>query len=254
MKTASFRKSYTLAVALGLVLAASSAAQAQNRNTGGGTGGGQQQGGSTSGGSQGLFGNRSLGSGVNATQGNFTGRNAATTRDPGELTLTNESGDLNTHARFSRNNTQSRGFIGQNGTSDILSQMQTAAGQMDPRAGDQGRRGLQERTDVNQANQGNQAANRQRVYRVSREVAFDVPRPAGPAMSSTLTQRFAATPNLKMLGAVDVKVENQTAILRGAVGSDHDRALAARLALLEPGVSRVRNELTIAAPEAAKPR
>lgn len=50
-----------------------------------------------------------------------------------------------------------------------------------------------------------------------------------------------------------VRLEGRTAILEGEVASERHRALAERLLLLEPGISSVRNELTVAtgAPEAA---
>ena len=45
---------------------------------------------------------------------------------------------------------------------------------------------------------------------------------------------------------IQIEVEKGTAILRGAVASAHDRAIAERLALLEGGIWKVQNELTVA--------
>lgn len=46
-------------------------------------------------------------------------------------------------------------------------------------------------------------------------------------------------------GPVQVSLQGRTAILRGVVATEHDRAVAARVALLEPGVSQVQNELQV---------
>ena len=44
---------------------------------------------------------------------------------------------------------------------------------------------------------------------------------------------------------IRVVMEAETVTLRGVVQTAHDRVLAEQLALLEPGVRRVRNELTV---------
>ena len=44
---------------------------------------------------------------------------------------------------------------------------------------------------------------------------------------------------------MQVEMEGETVVLRGTVPSERDRDLAARLALLEPGISAVRNELRV---------
>jgi hypothetical protein len=52
------------------------------------------------------------------------------------------------------------------------------------------------------------------------------------------------------MGSVNIEMEGQTAVLRGQVATaqdrEQDRALVARMLLLEPGISDVRNELTFA--------
>jgi osmotically-inducible protein OsmY len=77
---------------------------------------------------------------------------------------------------------------------------------------------------------------------------------ATPVITSTATRfqsRLNRCPHLNLPAPVQVTVDGDTLVLRGAVGSAHDRDLAATLAMLEPGISAVRNELTIAAPSAA---
>jgi hypothetical protein len=56
---------------------------------------------------------------------------------------------------------------------------------------------------------------------------------------------LARIPHLKSPGSVKVEMEGQVAILRGEVGSQHERDLVARLVLLEPGIADVRNELQV---------
>lgn len=53
--------------------------------------------------------------------------------------------------------------------------------------------------------------------------------------------------------SVEVSVEGQTAILRGTVASAAARDLAERIALLEPTISKVRNELTVQPPSPGAP-
>jgi osmotically-inducible protein OsmY len=55
-------------------------------------------------------------------------------------------------------------------------------------------------------------------------------------------------------GGVNVSVQGDTVTLRGSVSSENDRLLAAQMAMLEPSVSSVRNELTVAVPTANPPR
>jgi len=51
--------------------------------------------------------------------------------------------------------------------------------------------------------------------------------------------------NLASLQKIEVLVVNQTAILRGVVSSDKERKLAATLALFEPGIWKVENQLQV---------
>jgi hypothetical protein len=69
---------------------------------------------------------------------------------------------------------------------------------------------------------------------IAAEASSDV----GPRLERMLTERdYAGT---------QVVVEGRTAILRGTVASAHVRRLVERMVSMEPGVSAVRNELTIA--------
>ncbi|MHB9077406.1 MAG: BON domain-containing protein [Pirellulaceae bacterium] len=53
-------------------------------------------------------------------------------------------------------------------------------------------------------------------------------------------------------GQVTVSIEGDTVVLTGTVASDHARSVVENLAMLEPGIGAVRNELTVD-PDVPKP-
>jgi osmotically-inducible protein OsmY len=91
------------------------------------------------------------------------------------------------------------------------------------------------------------------------QVGFSLPATAsGPAqVSNTLVQRLSRSPRVQAVSPIEVLVQGQTATLQGIVATDYDRALAAQIALLEPGIFQVRNELVVevapAEPELSPP-
>ena len=85
--------------------------------------------------------------------------------------------------------------------------------------------------------------------------------PAAPQVAVTLAplqsartpaDGIAATlrrvPQIARRSTIRVAVQNETAILRGEVATQHDRELAENLARLEPGVWDVKNELVVRSP------
>jgi hypothetical protein len=79
--------------------------------------------------------------------------------------------------------------------------------------------------------------------------------PSPPADMSALSAKLSGELS-RLSGSpspVRVQLEGQTAILRGTVASEHQRELAAELAMLEPRVWQVRNELQVAS-EGAPPQ
>jgi hypothetical protein len=107
-----------------------------------------------------------------------------------------------------------------------------------------------------QPGQGGTAGNKdmQAWFEPRIDIGFAVTGPAptvtqtnivGPFHSPALTSRF---------GTVNVSVQGGTVILRGTVSSEEDRALAAQMAMLEPSVSSVQNDLKVAVPAANPPR
>lgn len=64
--------------------------------------------------------------------------------------------------------------------------------------------------------------------------------------SKRLQDRLARIPRLRGNGPVTVEMDGPIAVIQGRVGSEDERTLVARVILLEPGISGVRNELKVA--------
>ena len=79
-------------------------------------------------------------------------------------------------------------------------------------------------------------------------LGFDYAAPAPSKISSTLAQQLKEIPSLDVKSPIEVSVEGTTATLRGVVASERDRALIEQIALFEPGISSVRNLLTLKGP------
>jgi hypothetical protein len=86
--------------------------------------------------------------------------------------------------------------------------------------------------------------------RVRLQPAFELP-PVPPVRTAVGVQaRLARVMQSRGVTSPDVEVAGRTVFLRGVAASEHDRALVAQLASLEPGVSQVENLVTIQAPPA----
>ncbi|MCA9067693.1 MAG: BON domain-containing protein [Planctomycetaceae bacterium] len=86
-----------------------------------------------------------------------------------------------------------------------------------------------------------------RVVRPRLQIAFDhTPRPVATVQTNLNTGFDRLRTSRTELRNVQVQVgSNREVVLRGRVGSENDKKLAAMLARLEPGVRTVKNELTI---------
>ncbi len=73
----------------------------------------------------------------------------------------------------------------------------------------------------------------------------DLRAPANPQLSTAVTQHLTKSMRLPAGAPVEVSVRGDTALLRGVVATEHDRALAEQLVRLEPGVAKVANELRV---------
>ncbi|HEX6962699.1 MAG TPA: BON domain-containing protein [Lacipirellula sp.] len=90
--------------------------------------------------------------------------------------------------------------------------------------------------------------------RVRLEPAFDVPTVPAVYEKFNVETRLGRAIGRAGIGSVRVTLNGRTAVISGVATSEHDRALAAQLAALEPGVSQVENRVTILAPPAAPPQ
>jgi osmotically-inducible protein OsmY len=99
---------------------------------------------------------------------------------------------------------------------------------------------------MNNLNQMGQNGKRKQL-RVPVRLGFEMP--VTTASQNQVTTQFAARlpkfPGIQLTGPVDVSMEGKTVVLKGSVASERDRDLAERLALLEPGIASVRNELQV---------
>jgi len=80
---------------------------------------------------------------------------------------------------------------------------------------------------------------------VSMQIGFR-PTELGSRPARAVTQLIQHLDEIKKITPVTVTMQGDTAVLRGRVATEHDRALAERIALLEPGIWYVRNELGVA--------
>ena len=92
-------------------------------------------------------------------------------------------------------------------------------------------------------NNNNTATGQQ--LRVPVTVGFEAVGYSATKISADFARRLTRIPALDLKTPVAVKMDGRTVVLQGVVSSERQRDLIARLALLEPGISRVRNELAI---------
>ncbi len=77
-----------------------------------------------------------------------------------------------------------------------------------------------------------------------RRIALAVPQIGATSTDAAAGIRPSA--QIQRLSEVTITMENDTAVLRGRVATEHDRQLAEILARFEPGIWQVRNNLTVA--------
>ncbi|MCR4412300.1 MAG: BON domain-containing protein [Thermoguttaceae bacterium] len=89
------------------------------------------------------------------------------------------------------------------------------------------------------------AQRRTGMYDPPLEIGFDYHGPQRQDASEVVAQRLQASPALHPANRIEVFLAGTTATLRGEVVSERDRGLAEQLALFEPGIYSVRNELRV---------
>lgn len=105
---------------------------------------------------------------------------------------------------------------------------------------------LQRNTTQRRAGTAGAMASSTQAPEVTYQADFAQTHPAADRVGKLLGERLAASKRLNLRSPLEVHVEDGVVVLRGTVGSDHDRELAEVLAHLEPGVGDVRNELDVA--------
>lgn len=217
----------------------------------------------TAGGSSGTFGARSMGSSFTPSAGGFTaagnrgasGNGMAAGGMGGVSGMTtrgdNSVGQVTGNERFVRGARQPGQFVGADraDSNNFMSQLSSMA--------QQGQFGPQRNNQTTNPNRTQNNRGQQRTMpRVQLDIGFEQ-RLAPPTVAAlALQNRFTASSRPGLRGRVIVNLEGRTAVLRGSVATEHDRVLAEQVALLEGGVDRVRNELTLIPanqPSAANP-
>lgn len=97
-----------------------------------------------------------------------------------------------------------------------------------------------------QRNQQNQEENAELMVRVKLNVAFDHARPQPAAVASTVRARLNSILERRNIAAPDVEIVGDAVVLRGTAASESERLVIEKLVSIEPGVSEVRNEMTVA--------
>lgn len=99
--------------------------------------------------------------------------------------------------------------------------------------------------------QTQQSAQHSRVIRTRTKLGFAQPTPTAASVVASYNKVIKRVLERDDYGSgtVNIKMEGEVAVLTGTVESSHDRDIAERLALLEPGIAAVRNELTLRAAE-----
>ena len=179
-------------------------------------------------GSTGGGGSSTGGSGGTTAQDPFSQQNIASGRGGPQIQTTQQRGAFSgadsgdtTNAR-SLQGTNSRSQFGNSG----LAQLQNLFQQ-----------GMQN------INQGNQQGAQVKIP-VSLKLGF-APQPVSQVRVQAFETRFTKLPSVRFIGPSSVTLEGRTAVLRGMVASDEARELAEALAMMEPDVLNVRNELTV---------
>lgn len=173
------------------------------------------------------------------------------------------AGQLNPSDRFVRGNRQAGQFVGSD-TQDVQNVLRS----MGATGGVQGlnNRAMGNMTGgrntgrANQANRANQPGGNQpgaggrgsaEDLAVTISTGFQAPSPPVATVVAGLSERLTRMKGIQRLSPIQALMSDGTVVLQGEVASPHDRALAEQLAMLEPGVRSVRNELAVRPPAPA---
>ncbi|MBM3971830.1 MAG: BON domain-containing protein [Planctomycetes bacterium] len=233
----------SIAVICGLIACMPDHAMAQRTTTGGtGSSGFGNLGGS----SGGLSGSNSFGGGQNR----FSTTNA-NSAGAGQSVLLNQQSAFGLQGQGQQN-----GMVGARNTQQFLGANQAGLqNQQQNQNRSRNNRGRQNQgmdpNDFNGMNQQGQDQDSRRAIRPQQRVAFDVPKISYEDLNTTLNSRFDRVTRQPALRGVTVDLDaDGVVVLRGEVATPSQKQLAANMVRLEPGVKKVRNELTLAEPPA----
>ena len=207
--------------------------------------------------SSGLFGSRNVGGGITAggssAFGNRGAQQGGATGTPGALVEQAQQGAGQAAAgdRFVRDSRQAGAFVGaDSGDNSQFNSIQQAGGRnMRNNQFSQFNQLSQFMRNSQQFNNNQNNQNRGQRTRAQVPVAlrlgFDPPAVPTGQVQTRISGRIERSLNLGAQRSVSVTVQGRTAVLQGSVATEHEKTLAERLAMLEPGVSRVQNEVTV---------
>lgn len=206
--------------------------------------------------STGTFGSRTLGgsTGLSAGGSTFARGTGTAASTPGVTQQETGAGELTGGERFRAENRQGQ-FVGSD-LADVGAALGTfsnalgggAAGFFSQNRGNQDGRGGNQGRNAGTGQNRNQPS-----LRITRRIAFSFRSAITGDFSATLARRLERSPRIQTRSPVSVSIEGRTVVLRGSVATEHDRALAAQVVLLEPGVSSVDNQLVVASPTPTEP-
>lgn len=105
-----------------------------------------------------------------------------------------------------------------------------------------------------QRNRNQNQSQQQNKKQLRIAIKADIPISSAASTPSSLGRQFETRltklPGLDAKNTIQVQMDGRTAVLTGSVVSERDRELVEGLALLEPGISAVQNELVVASPAA----
>ncbi len=180
-----------------------------------------------------LFGSRSLGQPLQRSAG------------PGS---SSRAGELQGSERFVRGNRGRAEFVG----SDQREQQGFVGSEQARTTGAvvSSVAGLREQTDrSSQINRPLALAKANEMYPPKLQLGFALPARELTELGTHLAEELRGSSRFSEHCRFEVSVEGRTAILRGEVTSARERDLAELVARIEPGISRVRNELLVTQPQ-----
>jgi hypothetical protein len=192
--------------------------------------------------SQGLFGTNTVGGSQATNTGNSLGGGSGAT---GENPFSQQNVAAGGVARPQIETTQQRGaFVGAD-SSDTSNPRSMQGNQARSAQANFAQLGNLFAQGMQSVNQNNNTQNRNRPnIRIALRLGFR-PAPVTPTSMVAMQTRLEKLPGIQFIGPSQVTMEGRTAVLKGTVASEEDRELAQALAMMEPDVLDVRNELLV---------